>query len=94
MIRMGHVYGNLMVDVKATNDKLRDRAARILHTILGIDRSQAFLLLDRCHGQVKAGIVMHRCSCDYQAALSALDECGGQLDAACARLGTDETTIA
>ena len=83
MVRMGHVYGNLMVDVKATNDKLRDRAARILRSVLAIERDQAFVLLDECKGHVKAGIVMHRRKCDLPQAQLLLIQHAGQLEAAC-----------
>ena len=53
MVRLGKVYGNLMVDVRATNAKLRDRAARIVATLTGLDRAASFALLDRAGGAVK-----------------------------------------
>ena len=59
MIQLGKVYGNLMVDLRASNDKLRDRAARILVEICDIDRDTAFGLLDRADGHVKTAAVMH-----------------------------------
>jgi len=58
MIRLGKVYGNLMVDLKATNEKLTDRAARIIMTVTGVDRSHALDLLTQADGHVKAAIVM------------------------------------
>jgi N-acetylmuramic acid 6-phosphate etherase len=60
MIRVGKTYGNLMVDVKATNRKLRDRASRIIQTATGLGPKPADALLARAAGSVKAAIVMHK----------------------------------
>jgi N-acetylmuramic acid 6-phosphate etherase len=60
MIRMGKTYGNLMVDVTATNDKLRDRARRIIATATGLEYSAADALLARANWNVKAAIVMQK----------------------------------
>jgi len=81
MIRLGKVHGNLMVDLRATNDKLRDRAARILMMDLGIERDSAFALLDRAHGLVKPAIVMHTLGIGLDGAQRALDDAGGRLSA-------------
>lgn len=59
MVRSGRVYQNLMVDVRATNAKLRDRAARIISTLTNLDRAQSLALLDEAGGSVKVGVVMH-----------------------------------
>ena len=59
MIRAGKVYGNLMVDLRATNEKLRDRSERIIMTTTGLDRTAAKKLLQRAKGRVKPAIVMH-----------------------------------
>lgn len=82
MIRSGRVYENLMVDLRATNDKLRDRAARIVATLTGLDRTSAFSLLDSAGGSVKAAVVMHRRSLGLAAAEAALLEASGRLDRA------------
>ena len=82
MIRSGRVYQNLMVDVRATNDKLRDRAARSVATLTGLSRDEAFSLLDRAGGSVKAAIVMHARSCDRAAAETCLSSTSGKLGAA------------
>ena len=58
MIRLGKTFGNLMVDLRATNDKLRDRSERIVMEIAGIDRQSAHDLLARAGGVVKTAIVM------------------------------------
>jgi N-acetylmuramic acid 6-phosphate etherase len=57
MVRLGYVYGHLMVNVQPTNAKLRDRAARIIATVAGIDAGAASALLEEA-GSVKAAIVM------------------------------------
>lgn len=79
MIRTGRVYENLMVDVRATNAKLRDRAARIVATLTGLRREQAFELLDQAGGAVKTAVVMHRRNVDRAAAESLLQQAGGRL---------------
>lgn len=82
MVRSGRVYENLMVDVRATNDKLRDRAARIVATLTGLTRAECFALLDRAGGEVKTAVVMHRLGADGAGARARLDACGGRLGAA------------
>jgi N-acetylmuramic acid 6-phosphate etherase len=59
MIRLGKTFGNLMVDLRATNDKLRDRSERILMEVCEVDRGRARELLDRSGGTVKTAIVVH-----------------------------------
>ncbi|HEX5235659.1 MAG TPA: N-acetylmuramic acid 6-phosphate etherase [Silvibacterium sp.] len=59
MVRLGYVFGNLMVNVQPTNDKLRDRAARIIATITGVDYEEACVLLKDA-GSVKTAVVMQR----------------------------------
>lgn len=59
MIREGRVYENLMVDLRATNAKLRDRAARIIATLTDLDRDASLQLLEKADGEVKTAIVMH-----------------------------------
>ena len=75
MIRLGKVYGNLMVDLKATNEKLRDRSVRIVMEITQLNRPRAQKLLARAQGKVKAAIVMHFRRTDLADALKILDEC-------------------
>jgi N-acetylmuramic acid 6-phosphate etherase len=60
MVQLGKVYENLMVDLRATNTKLHDRAARIVGSITDLSREQSIALLHRAGGQVKRAIVMHR----------------------------------
>ncbi len=56
MVRLGKCYENLMVDLRASNEKLRDRAARILMAVCNVSRDEAFDLLTRADGHVKRAI--------------------------------------
>jgi N-acetylmuramic acid 6-phosphate etherase len=82
MIRSGRVYENLMVDMKATNQKLRDRAARIVSTLTALPRDEAFALLDRAGGAVKTAVVMHRLRLNRPEAEARLEHAQGRLDRA------------
>jgi N-acetylmuramic acid 6-phosphate etherase len=59
MILLGKTYGNLMVDVRATNDKLRARARGIVQTATGLDAAAAATLLQQADGDAKVAILMH-----------------------------------
>ncbi len=82
MVRSGRVFENLMVDLRATNAKLRDRAARIVATLTGLSRGASFELLERAGGTVKTAVVMHRLGIGREAAEVRLREASGRLDAA------------
>lgn len=82
MVRSGRVYQNLMVDLRATNDKLRDRAARIIATLTGLDRAASLDLLERADGSVKVAITMHRRGIDRSTATALLDRTRGDLGTA------------
>jgi N-acetylmuramic acid 6-phosphate etherase len=58
MVRLGKTYGNLMVDVQATNAKLQERARRIVMQACGVSETEACAALDACGGEVKTAIVM------------------------------------
>jgi len=79
MVHSGKVYGHLMVDMRATNDKLRDRAARIISQITLIDRDEAFGLLDLAGGSVKPALVMHAKNLSLDQANELLDQHHGRL---------------
>lgn len=79
MIRLGKVYGNLMVDLRATNVKLQDRSERILMETLDLPRDEARALLDRAGGSVKTGMVMHWTGTDRDGATALLARAGGRL---------------
>ncbi len=75
MVKLGKVYGNLMVDLQATNEKLRDRSLRIVMEMTNLSRPGARRLLTRAKGKVKAAIVMHFRQTNLADALKILDEC-------------------
>jgi N-acetylmuramic acid 6-phosphate etherase len=60
MIRLGKTYGNLMVDLKAWNEKLVDRSQRIVMETTGLDRGAARAVIQAAEGSVKLAIVMAR----------------------------------
>lgn len=64
MIKLGKVYGNLMVDVKATNNKLVERCIRIVMEATETDRENALNCLEKCGFSAKTAIVMILCSVD------------------------------
>jgi len=82
MIRSGRVFENLMVDVRATNAKLRDRAARIVATLTGFSREESFELLERGGGAVKTAVAMQRLDVSREEAEERLAAAGGRLDRA------------
>ncbi|MBD2361214.1 N-acetylmuramic acid 6-phosphate etherase [Anabaena sp. UHCC 0399] len=59
MVKLGKVYGNRMVDVAVTNQKLRDRALRILQDLTGLSREAAGYLLEHSGKWVKLALLMH-----------------------------------
>ena len=77
MIRLGKTFGNLMVDLRATNVKLADRSERIVAEVCGVSRPDARALLDRAGGRVKLAIVMHALGVDRDEAERRLAAKGG-----------------
>jgi len=77
MIRLGRAYGNLMVDLKAVSDKLRDRGERIVMECCGVDRVAARAAIDAAGGSVKLAIVMVRTGTGRTEAEQALAAAGG-----------------
>ena len=63
MVKLGKVYGNLMVDVKATNEKLAERALRIVMAAAGCQRKEAEAALRRAGGQAKLAILIALTGC-------------------------------
>jgi N-acetylmuramic acid 6-phosphate etherase len=78
LVRLGYVYGNLMVNVQPTNVKLRDRAARIISTLTELPSEKAAALLDES-GSVKTAIVMQRLGIPRAEAESRLAQAKGRL---------------
>jgi N-acetylmuramic acid 6-phosphate etherase len=79
MIRLGHVYGNLMVNVTPRNSKLEDRARRIIAESASVSNERAGDLLKEAGGNVKAAIVMGRLAISRAAAESKLASAGGRV---------------
>jgi len=79
MILMGKVYGNLMVDLQCTNDKLKTRARHILMEAAGCDGETADKLLEQSRGAVKPAILMHLSGIDYETAVQKLKDNQGRL---------------
>src|SRR5215467_9321514 len=79
MVRLGKTYGDLMVDLRATNDKLRDRARRVVAQAAGVDDVQAAAALARAGGQVKVAVVMLRCQVPAERASALVEAAGGNL---------------
>jgi N-acetylmuramic acid 6-phosphate etherase len=79
MIRIGKTYGNWMVDLRATNVKLKDRSIRIVSGITGLDRQRAESLLARCDGEVKTAIVSQALGVEKIEAQERLKAAAGRL---------------
>jgi N-acetylmuramic acid 6-phosphate etherase len=77
MIRLGKVYGNLMVDLVALSQKLHDRGERIVMEVCGVGRAEARAALERADGSVKLAIVMVRKRADKNEAKRMLEGAGG-----------------
>ena len=77
MIRLGKTFGNLMVDLRATNEKLKDRSERILVEVCGVTRERARELLAASNRSVKLAIVMEKLGIDRAEAEARLKEHGG-----------------
>jgi N-acetylmuramic acid 6-phosphate etherase len=79
MVKLGKVYENLMVDLRATNQKLWDRGARIVSLLTGLEREEAMQLLQQADGRVKVAVVMNRRGIGAKEAIMLLDQNEGVL---------------
>ncbi|NNF39613.1 MAG: N-acetylmuramic acid 6-phosphate etherase [Gemmatimonadetes bacterium] len=77
MVRLGKVHGNLMVDLRVTCRKLRDRAQRIITEVTGCSASEARDLLERAAGEVKTALVMASTEWSAEEARDRLEAAGG-----------------
>jgi N-acetylmuramic acid 6-phosphate etherase len=77
MIRVGKVYGNLMVDLMALSDKLKDRGERIVMECAGVERARARKAIEQAGGSVKLAIVMAKKGLGREEAQRVLDDAGG-----------------
>ena len=87
MVRLGKVYGNLMVDLQVTCEKLRDRGQRILVETLRVERDRAAELLEAAGGHVKTAIVMGRLDVDRDEARRRLQDADGVIASVVGDLG-------
>ena len=79
MVSMGKVYGNLMVDLMAVNEKLVDRGTRIIQKITGLDYDSSEEALIRANKSVKTAIVMIKKNCELIDAEEKLRNADGSL---------------
>lgn len=82
MVRIGKTFGNQMIDLQPSNEKLRIRTRRILREIAGIDDTQAAELLRRSSGHLKRALVAALAGVEPEQAQALLDTHGGQVRAA------------
>jgi N-acetylmuramic acid 6-phosphate etherase len=82
MVRLGHVYGNLMVNVQPTNAKLQDRARRIIQEITGVTHARAAELFEISGGNIRLAIIMEKKGLSRDDAQVLLDSVKGRLRAA------------
>ena len=77
MVRLGKTYGNLMIDLRPTNDKLRARAAGLVQRVTGLDEAPARALLESSGWEVKTAVVMAKLGCSAEEARQKLAAAGG-----------------
>jgi N-acetylmuramic acid 6-phosphate etherase len=82
MIRLGHVYGSLMVNVQPTNRKLEDRARRIIQQATGVSYDRAVTLLEAAGRSVRVAIVMEKRGVDRKEAERLLEAADGRISEA------------
>jgi len=85
MIRLGKTFGDLMVDVRASNDKLAARARRVVREAAGVSDEQAQEALAAADGSAKVAIVALLAELDADAARARLEQNGGDIQAALGR---------
>ena len=79
MVRLGKTYGNWMVDLRATNVKLKARSVRIVSAITGLSDEQSAEQLARCSGEVKTAIVATKRAVEPSDARALLERAEGKL---------------
>ncbi|MCQ8846777.1 N-acetylmuramic acid 6-phosphate etherase, partial [Klebsiella sp. KJ_S1] len=85
MIRQGKVYENLMVDVKVSNHKLKERAITIIQHVTNAPYEQAVKALEAADSEVKTAIVMLQTKTDKKTAKDLLNKADGHIDKAILR---------
>lgn len=92
MIKLGKVYNNLMVDLKASNSKLYDRSIRITRQVTGVSEPQATEALKKAGLHVKTAILILETGMDAEEATALLERNEGRLKSAI-RNGKGQSTI-
>jgi len=82
MVLLGKTYGNLMVDLRATNEKLRNRTNRIVREATGLDHTAADTLLESCNRELKTALVSHLAGISAEEARERLHTANGRVRAA------------
>lgn len=82
MIRLGKVYENLMVDVQATNEKLKQRVQRIVMDATGVEFNEAASLVKEANGHAKTAIVMYKTGLSAASATTLLEQSRGVIQTA------------
>ena len=80
MVKLGKVYQNMMVDVKTNNNKLMQRACRIVMELGEVNKKEASDLLIKTDNQIKAAILMAKFGLNLESANNRLESVGGYLD--------------
>jgi N-acetylmuramic acid 6-phosphate etherase len=90
MVLLGKTYGNLMVDLRATNSKLRARTNRIIRMLTGLGHEAADQLLRDCSGELKTALVSHLGQVPSEEARRRLEHVGGRVRMALERTGVGQ----
>lgn len=93
MVRYGKTYGNLMVDVRATNEKLRRRSERLVMLLVGCERAEAAALLEQSQGETKVAIVAGLTGRSAAEAVVLLAAAGGRVREALTEAGVTPPEI-
>ncbi|MEX2142272.1 MAG: N-acetylmuramic acid 6-phosphate etherase [Pirellulales bacterium] len=91
MVRLGKTYGNLMVDLKATNEKLKVRSRRLVAALTGLTEAEAEQQLAACGGELKTAVVAYQRNLSPESARRLLHQAGGHLRTALEAPVTAET---
>jgi len=79
MVLLGKTYGNLMVDLRASNVKLTERTRRIVSELTDLSEAESEKLLKRCDGELKTAVVAQLCGVSAEEARGRLEGAGGHL---------------
>ena len=94
MVRLGKAYGNLMVDLRATNEKLRARTNRIVRHLTSLTHQQADELLEKCGRELKTALVSQLASVSAEEARLRLQKADGQVRKALGPSSDSSKTVA